>query len=62
MGHGKMCVAVHALMCVHCLVLSDVRAMRNVVQLFSSEIEYLGMHNHKIYFNRFMYLQSTMRL
>ena len=33
-GHGKMCMAVHALMCVHCLVLLDVHAMRNVVQLF----------------------------
>ena len=52
------CVDVRALMCVDCLVLLDVRAMRNVVQFFP-KLNIWGCTTI-IYINIFMYMQSTM--
>ena len=43
LGHecAWQCMHVRALMCVHCLVLLDVRAMRNVFQLFFRNWQHL---------------------
>ena len=63
LGHGKMCVAVRACACI------DVRALFGLVRCVCnekccpvfSEIEYLGMRNHNIYWYIHVYAKYYVR-